>query len=224
MRIKALLIGLAASAALAVSAFAAGGGEPVGDQQSPVDIVGSIPAQIGSFAVYYRSTDFTVSNDGHTIKVTPDGGTNIVAYGGKNYTLSQFHFHHKSEHKVNGAQEPMEVHFVNMLGGDALVLGVFLEPNAANAAFKTIMDAAPASANLVVHVKIDPNLLLPKDQHYWMYMGSLTTPNYSQNVRWMVLRTPVKVDQSSIDKFVSIYPNSARDVQPLNRRFILSGP
>ncbi|MEI9992638.1 MAG: carbonic anhydrase family protein [Rhizomicrobium sp.] len=226
MKFRALWIGLAAAAAIAFSAHAsdAGGGEPVGDQQSPVNIVGTIPAKIKPFVVDYRSRDFDVTNDGHTIKVTPVGGTNTVAYDGKVYTLSQFHFHHKSEHEVNGVQTPMELHFVNTLDGDAVVLGVFLDTGAANAAFKAIMDAAPASPGPSNRVRIDPNTLLPKDRHYWTYMGSLTTPPYSQIVRWIVLRHGVKVDPASIDKFVALYPDSAREVQPLDRRFILSGP
>ncbi len=226
MTFKALWIGLAASGVLAFSAYASDGGssEPVGDQQSPVDIVGAIPAKIRPFAVDYRARDFIVTNDGHTIKVTPAGGTNTVTYDGKVYTLSQFHFHHKSEHEVNGVQTPMELHFVNTLGDDAVVLGVFLDTKAANAAFKTVMDAAPATPGPAVHVSLDPNQLLPKDRRYWTYMGSLTTPPYSQVVRWIVLQHGVKVDPASIGKFAALYPDSARPVQPLDRRFILSGP
>ncbi len=227
---KALLGGLAAAFITALGPLSADG-QATGDQQSPVIIAAPIAAQIQPLDIRYPAglADFLVYNDGHTIKVEPAHPSYTTVYGDKTYTLNEFHFHHPAEHVVAGALKPapqMEVHFVNKnADGTAVVLGVFLDPMGLNATFKTIMDAAPPNGSKIkVPVKIDPSALLPVNRRYWMYMGSLTTPNYDQVVRWVVFQAHVAVDQSSIDRFARLYPDNARGTQPINRRFILSGP
>jgi carbonic anhydrase len=225
---RALLGSLAAALFLGASAFAPNG-TATGDQQSPVVIEHAIAAKIQPLNIRYPEglADFLVYNDGHTIKVQPVRPQYTTVYDGKSYSLDQFHFHHMAEHVVAGAPvAPMELHFVNTNpDGTAVVLGVFLDSDGTNAAFSTIMRAAPPNGSKnKVPVRIDPTQLLPKDRHYWMYMGSLTTSKYDQVVRWIVLQTHVPVDQASISRFAELYPNNARGVQPINRRFILSGP
>ncbi|MEI9994558.1 MAG: carbonic anhydrase family protein [Rhizomicrobium sp.] len=226
--------GFAAVLAVAFSGLVALGqapaGQPLGDQQSPIVITGAIPAHIQPLQIRYPRglAEFDVYNDGHTIKVAPLRVTYETMYDGKTYKLSEFHFHHPAEHQVANAPPPapqMEVHFVNKnADGTAVVFGVFVDAGGQNPAFATVMRAAPLQPGVHVVVHIDPSELLPADHHYWMYMGSLTTPDYDQVVRWIVLKHHVRVDQPSIDKFASIFPNDAREVQDLNRRFILEGP
>ncbi|PAA53841.1 hypothetical protein BOX15_Mlig011290g2 [Macrostomum lignano] len=44
--------------------------------------------------------------------------------------------------------------------------------------------------------------LLPKDMSsYFVYYGSLTTPDCRENVMWTVFREPIKIPQSAMDKF-----------------------
>jgi len=227
---RALLGGLAAALFTAFGPLAADG-QATGDQQSPVVIADPIAARIQPLDIRYPAglAEFLVYNDGHTIKVQPTHPGYTTVYGGKTYTLTEFHFHHPAEHVVAGAPAPapqMEVHFVNKnADGTAVVLGVFLDSMGVNDTFKTIVEAAPPKhSKIMVPVRIDPTKLLPANPRYWMYMGSLTTPDYDQVVRWIVLEGHVAVDQTSIDRFASLYPDNARRPQPLNRRFILSGP
>jgi carbonic anhydrase len=196
-------------------------------QQSPIDIVGAIPAQLGAVTVNYAAGPYRVTNDGHTIKVYPVNQGSSITVMGKTYPLAEFHFHRKSEHRVGGTEWPMEVHFVNKINdNDAAVIGVFMETEAANDAFNRIMSVAMHPGQQPVVVQINPNNLLPptSQRAYWTYMGSLTTPAYAEVVRWIVMRTPVKVLGTDIAKFATFYPDNARKPEPLNRRFILSGP
>jgi carbonic anhydrase len=231
MHRRTVFRGLTAAAAVALMPVAGLAQNcPVpGDQQSPVVIAATIPAQIQALWIDYPdvSANFTVRNDGYTIKVEPTNKTYTTTYGTTVYTLKEFHFHQPAEHEAPGLPARMELHFVNTAAnGNAVAIAVFLQSQDANEAFRTIMRAAPArNGDKPVTVTINPNQLLPVDRHYWMYMGSLTTCPLTQNVRWIVLQHGVKVDDLSMDRFHAIFPEGdARKVMDINRRFILSGP
>ena len=52
--------------------------------------------------------------------------------------------------------------------------------------------------------------------------GSLTTPPYTEDVTWFVLKTPKRMSQRQADAFARIYPRDARPTQPLNGREVLA--
>jgi len=68
---------------------------------------------------------------------------------------------------------------------------------------------------------IDVSSLLPADRGSFRYEGSLTTPPCSEIVTWNVFVHPTELSSEEIEAFASLYPNDARPVQPLNRRFVL---
>jgi carbonic anhydrase len=136
----------------------------------------------------------------------------------------QFHFHHPSEHLIEGKRFAMEVHFVHA-GTDGLaVIGVLVVAGKSNAMFKKIVSTIPGEEGSPVPA-IDPGGLLPTQQAYCHYEGSLTTPPCSETVDWIVLTHPIEVDKDDIARFAKLYPMNARPVQNRDRRFILSsGP
>ena len=227
MHLRAILAGLAALTLLSAN----GPGDPPAcaptkcTQQSPVDIVGAIRADIAKPVVHYEAGHFEIENDGHTLKVTPLGGHNTVDFAGVVYSLAQFHFHHKAEHLVNGVQAAMEVHFVNLGPLDTkLVLGVLLQPGGTNSLFTEIMAAAPPPGHKVI-VSLDPNHLLPIHHSLWTYKGSLTTPPFSEDVTWVVFQNDELVAGHDIDKYALLFEHQApHPPQNLHRRFILSVP
>ena len=160
----------------------------IGDQQSPVDLVGAVHAQIDAPTIAWPSGDFEIVNNGHTIQVNlPPGGT--VTSQGKTYDLKQFHFHTPSEHARDGKRTAMEVHFVHLNDkGSAAVIGAFLEAGGVNSVFSTVMAAAPkAEGKAKLGTSIDPAALLPKDRQFYRYEGSLTTPPCAEVVEWLSL-------------------------------------
>ncbi len=62
------------------------------------------------------------------------------------------------------------------------------------------------------------NELLPADQRYYQFMGSLTTPPCTEGVLWMVLKQPSPLSRGQLKLFTQLYPNNARPVQALNSR------
>jgi len=53
---------------------------------------------------------------------------------------------------------------------------------------------------------------MPRADHkgYFTFQGSLTTPPCSEEVRWFVLTTPVKITESELAAFGKLYPMNAR--------------
>ena len=195
-----------------------------GSQESPIDITGAISAGLPPLHIRWRKRPDTIVNNGHTIQLNFAGG-DALNVGGRSYELTQFHFHHPSEHLVDGKVFAMEAHFVHAAAdGGLAVVGVFMAPGRANAAFNKIVSTMPAEEGppLPADPAIDPNGLLPTRRAYYRYAGSLTTPPCSETVDWLVLADRIEVSEADIARFAKLYPMNARPVQNRNRRFILS--
>jgi len=195
-----------------------------GAQQSPLDIVGSLSARQPVLNIGWKKPPDTMVNNGHTIQLDfGEGGTLHV--GDRRYELAQFHFHHPSEHRVNGKGFSMEAHFVHAgVAGGLAVVGVFMVPGKSNAVFNKIVSTMPSEEGPPIPADpvIDPNGLLPARRAYYRYEGSLTTPPCSETVDWLVLADRIEVAEADIARFAKLYPLNARPVQNLNRRFILA--
>ena len=68
-------------------------------------------------------------NLGTTVEVVMEGfGGGLTLADGTNYNLSQFHFHHPSEHIDNGVSMPMEMHMVFQSEDNRVaVIGVYVD-------------------------------------------------------------------------------------------------
>jgi carbonic anhydrase len=203
---------------------AANGMCSTGSQESPVDIVEPINARLPPLNIRWRKRPDTIVNNGHTIQLNCAEGDRLDV-GGRSYQLTQFHFHHPSEHRVDGKAFAMEAHFVHAAAAGGLaVVGVFIAPGRTNRVFNKIVTTMPAVEGPPVPADsaIDPNGLLPAQRGYYRYEGSLTTPPCSESVDWLVLAHPIEVAEADIARFAKLYPMNARPVQNRNRRFILS--
>ena len=194
-----------------------------GGQQSPIDITAPISARQPPLKIGWSKRPDTIVNNGHTIQLDFAEG-NTLHMGDRRYTLKQFHFHHPSEHFIDGKRFAMELHFVHA-GTDGLaVIGVLMVAGKPNAMFKKIVsnmpqeESSPVPADPAIH----PGGLLPPQRAYYHYEGSLTTPPCSETVDWIVLTHPIEVDEGDIARFATLYPMNARPVQKRDRRFILS--
>ncbi|MGY8661632.1 carbonic anhydrase [Bradyrhizobium sp. UFLA05-109] len=196
----------------------------IGHQQSPVDITGAITARQSSLVLRWSKRPDTIVNNGHTIQLSFADGDRLNM-GGRSYKLTQFHFHHPSEHHLEGKPFAMEAHFVHAAeGGGLAVVGVFIAPGRRNAVFNRIVSTMPEEEGPPVPADhaIDPNGLLPAERAYFHYEGSLTTPPCSETVDWIVFARRIEAAEDDIARFAKLYPMNARPVQKLDRRFILS--
>lgn len=46
---------------------------------------------------------------------------------------------------------------------------------------------------------VDPSKLLPKNPAFWTYLGSLTTPPFSESVCWLVFKEPIEVSHRQME-------------------------
>ena len=193
-----------------------------GQAQSPIDIRKTLKTDLPALDFHYGSVAPVLVNNGHTIQVNfPAGQTLKIA--DQTYELLQFHFHTPSEETVAGKHAAMVAHFVHRnAAGELGVVGVLLEPGKTNAAFDGIFSHLPRPGEKITvdDMTLDLAALLPADKGYYAYEGSLTTPPCSQGVRWMVLKTPVKLGADQIKAFRRLFNANARPVQPLNGRIV----
>lgn len=195
----------------------------IGGQQSPIDITGTVSAQQPPLEIRWRKRPDTMINNGHTIQLNfVDGGT--LHMGESRYTFQQLHFHHPSEHLVQGKGFAMEAHFVHAADAGLAVVGVLMVAGKPNAVFERIVSTMPSEEGPAIPADsaLDPNRLLPAQRAYYHYEGSLTTPPCSETVNWIVLAHPIEVDEADIARFAKLYLMNARPVQKRDRRFILS--
>jgi carbonic anhydrase len=170
----------------------------------------------------YRTTGFSVIDNGHTVQVNLPSGNTITVLG-RRFELLQFHFHRPSEERINGKQYDMVAHLVHKdAEGKLAVVAVLLDRGAAQPLIQAVWNALPLEKNEAQAAPgtIDLNKLLPEDRRYYTYMGSLTTPPCSEGVLWMVMKTPVPVSPDQIEIFSRLYPMNARPVQPQAGRLI----
>ena len=192
--------------------------------QSPINIEGSgFSLDIGSLDFNYQDTPLTIVNNGRTIRVDYQPGSNLTL-DGREYELLQFHFHQPSEHLISGKAASMEAHFVhkNRATGNLVVLAVLMSEGETDRALESIWQQIPTSnsqASRISDLTINALQLLPEDnKRYYRYQGSLTTPPCSEIVTWLVLKQPVEISRSQIASFSAVIGTNARPVQALNRR------
>jgi carbonic anhydrase len=197
----------------------------IGKRQSPINIEdGSTllgPAEPITFN--YVASNATVVNNGHTIQVDVQGD-NSITLRGSNYRLLQFHFHTPSEEQINFKRSAMVAHLVHKnMEGQLAVVAVLLDTGTVSNFIDRVWTYMPLEANDRVRMPSESlNLtdLLPKDQRYYQFMGSLTTPPCTEGVLWMVLKQPVQISKAQYRLFSQIYPTNARPLQPLNGRSV----
>ena len=193
-----------------------------GKRQSPIDIRDGIAVNLESVKFDYQPTAFRVLDNGHTVQVNLAAGNSIEVMG-RRYELLQFHFHRPSEERVNGKGFDMVAHLVHRdAEGRLAVVAVLLTKGAAQPVLQAVWNSLPLERNeeQAAPASLDLQRLLPEDQRYYTYMGSLTTPPCSEGVLWVVLKAPMQVSAEQIAVFAKLYPMNARPLQGRSGRLI----
>lgn len=195
----------------------------IGKRQSPIHIEEGTTLQGPAEALQfnYSPSNATVVNNGHTIQVDMQGDNTLIVRGSR-YRLVQFHFHTPSEEQINFKRSAMVTHLVHKNDeGQLAVVAVLLEQGNANAFIDKVWTYMPLDNGDRVRMPLESlnvTELLPTDQRYFQFMGSLTTPPCTEGVLWMVLKQPVTLSKGQYKLFSQLYPNNARPVQPVNGR------
>lgn len=201
--------------------------------QSPIDFHEkeiTFVSHLPKIGFSYPQTDVTLVNTGSpdefaTVRADVPPGAAGITLNGVRHDLVQFHWHTPSEHRIEGRQTPLEMHFVHrQASGSLLVIGVFIECGHVNSVidpiFRELPDRPGATRDVPgVHLKE----LLPAGQNSFRYWGSLTAPPFTEGVHFVVLTDPISFTARQIGAFRELFGNrNSREVQSLNGRKILS--
>jgi carbonic anhydrase len=201
--------------------------ESPGIIQSPVNILTS-EAQEGESLVrlHYGEAKEHTKNLGHTVQVSFDEQTNWVEVDGDKFELLQFHFHTPSEHLVDGVTYPMEMHLVHKKvdsENQYLVIGVLFKEGAPSPLLESFLADVPEAEGQTGPTGLlnlagftDPNA------GFWSYRGSLTTPPYTETVRWYVSKEVHVASPEQVEHIYRLEGDNARRIQVFRGRRLLT--
>lgn len=198
-----------------------------GKKQSPINIETSWTKNslsLSAIKLAYKSSAIHMVNNGHWIELEFDKGSKLI-FGPQEYELKQIQLHAPAEHLIDKKQANIEIQFLHRdKEGHLLILALMLYRGKMNYALHSLFDYIPAisnTKNFIEDKKINPLDFLPEGGGYYTYMGSLTSPPCSENVRWIILSHPIEASLQQIKKLTNVYRMNNRPFQPLNRRKVL---
>lgn len=217
----------------------------IGTQQSPLKIVtaSTYPVAFGDTFLqfhYTRALPGAIDPARHNFVFHPPADENqagdwSITVGEAKWLIRQIHMHAPAEHLVDvdpAQAKPFEVHLVHSRPGDVaaagpkLVIGVFIRPGKETRkkpSLEKFADRVSRGVRRDEPAELNPADFLP-DSHlnrFFHYEGSLTGPPYSEDVSWFVMASDGIVEQPTFDGLHKHAEHEAREVQALNRRFVL---
>ena len=220
-----------------------------GSNQSPIDLKmdwRKVPAKEDNFQKLYTNQvesrknkpDIKVEWNGHTSQTAINkAGQDLQKfesqhgkdYYGANlrYTGAQFHFHHGSEHTIEGVRQDLEMHTVHLADGAvqngffASAVGVFFSVDSPSREFSAeevaVVDKFFDGLNwdnnktsIVSEVSYGDFMMMVDTDKRWTYKGSVTTPPCAQNVYWNILTTVYPIKQKNLDQFKFLLKNNPK--------------
>lgn len=177
--------------------------------QSPIDINQDVVRfeNMGLPLIEYENTKVEkLENNGWSILFHCQG-ENYFRFKEISYRLSQFHFHSMSEHTFEGVRFPMELHLVHeSIGGDLLVFGILFDYGPENDVLKKLWMKLP-DRNITFEDKIpiDLNQVINLNEGFFVYSGSLTTPPFTENVKWIVQKNIARLSEAQVQQYRAIF-------------------
>jgi carbonic anhydrase len=125
---------------------------------------------------------------------------------------------------INTKRYAMVAHLVHRNdAGQLAVVSVLMEQGEPSSFIDKVWTYMPLDTNDRVHMPdglLDMNEILPADQRYYQFMGSLTTPPCTEGVLWMVIKQPLRISPAQFKLFSQQFPFNARPVQAGNGRVV----
>jgi carbonic anhydrase len=207
-----------------------------GFDQSPINISSSSNEEgEHTIVINFKDEVNKIENLGHTVQLDFAEGSTIYN-DDTAFHFKQCHFHTPSEHLIDGITYPMEMHIVNCMPTpnktdtpQYLVIGVLFKEGKENKFIEEFIHAIPqkdqkipVKAGSVKLVDLFGNI--PREIHgnYYHYRGSLTTPPYTETVRWYISKHIFEATREQIEAIKKIEGNNARQVQALYGRHVTS--
>jgi carbonic anhydrase len=208
-----------------------------GFEQSPINIISS-QSKTGKHKITLHFNDEInkVENLGHTVQLDFQEGSSITV-DDTTFVFKQCHFHTPSEHLIDGQTFPAEMHIVNLLPNkdktatpQYLVIGVLFKVGKENKFIADFLSSIPKEENESAKLKAGTvkladlfgNVSKGLKGHNYHYRGSLTTPPYTESVRWYITKHIFEASEEQIEAINKIEGNNARHVQALYGRTVSS--
>ena len=103
------------------------------------------------------------------------------------------------------------------------MVGVLFREGEPNSAIQAMIDAAPGEDGATGPATgLDAASFLPESRAYYSYIGSLTTPPYTEGVRWQVMADALEVSVDQVTQMAALTGGvtNSRPLHPLNGREI----
>ncbi len=195
-----------------------------GTRQSPIDLRDGVAVDLAPVKFDYRATGFRITDTGNTLQVDVGEGMSMELRG-RTYALQRFTLHRPSQERVGGMAHDMVAHFEHRDSeGRVAMLAVLLAAGSeGNALLQTLWNNLPLDKgrDYSPPVTIDLAAFLPASPAHYLYIGSLPVPPCTEEVPWVVMKTPVAMSAEQLAVFARLYPRNGRPIQPANGRLIL---
>jgi len=204
-----------------------------GKRQAPIAIKNSntLIGPAAAIDFHYTPTGASVYNDGRTISVTLAPASvmgNTLEIRGTRYRLTDIEFHTPAEVQIDGNRLPMAVHLLHKSDkGQMAILVVLLQNGESNAFVNTVWTYLPLDTGDRVDIPdklLNVNEILPADQRYFQFIGSLSKPPCTENVLWLVMSQALTVSPAQYQLFTQLFEMNARPLQPSNGRPVRGEP
>ncbi|XP_065674681.1 carbonic anhydrase 2-like [Hydra vulgaris] len=225
------------------------------------------PLLLFNYSTVFNNSNYYLTNNGHTVILGMDSNSSIsvgLLWKGKQYNFFGLHFHWGendtvgSEHLLSNKHFPLEVHIVHYLNDygnfsnslnyadGVLVWGIFYQldnsidvnNNSLKDVFNNIRNVINAG-NKTNILPVPLSSFVPQNSldSYYHYAGSLTTPECSESVLWIVNQKIMKVSSSQLQAFrllkghlhnvsdsvePEVLTENDRPIQPLNGRKVFT--
>lgn len=195
-----------------------------GKNQSPINIDEPLKANLRKIRNIQKFPAKSIENTGIDIKLHFKDG-NMMVLDNAPFQMKFIQFHSPSEHTLHGKDFPLEAQFyhADSKGAVTIVSVMFKEGKANPVIDKLFGELTPTvAAPVQLKTRLIASELMPTNQEYFRYSGSLTTPPCTEGVRWVIMKNPLSIAKEQVEKInKALKTANNRPTQPINGRTIL---
>lgn len=185
-----------------------------GQQQSPINILTATARPLADKPMFEHYKLTQLQNLDYKLSLTGHGQATLQQRPGQ---VKELHFHHPSEHHIDGVAAALEAHFVHeFANGQKAVVAILFNLGAPDPALTQILTAVPQPKKTVtLNVTVTDWF---QNTDYYHYIGSLTTPPVYEGIEWYVAQAFKTISPEQLQRFTQLFPANNRDIQALNQR------
>lgn len=199
-----------------------------GKKQSPINIVSADVIECNSkcqlrFSYLQSNIHLFLSENNVVMKYD---GNSSVKFKERTYYLEKISFTNPSSHNIDGERFPIEMNLYHRHENKTVVVSVFIQQNDSRTDSKYTFDQLVKPLR-----RLKPNRrvsesnrnfnifnALPMNKTFFVYQGGLLNYPCTENVIWIVLKTPVNCSRAFYTSLVKFSKNNAKRIQNLNER------